>query len=212
MSLNKEADLIANTLDQPFNHELKERIKDIFKQEIALIINKLANRGIDEQLTLHFEPEVIAIDEYVDKVNKKGYKGKVIRTKYKVPTTIRIRKDAPYLQVGSIDGKITYPYRHPGESSAISLFSSTGESYSYYTANGYIYINNNSDFKFKGKYILIKDIFENPEEVLSMYEDIDGQDLELPISNDIKAMIRDKILNILSQIKIDNPDIKTEEQ
>ena len=212
MSLNKEADLIANNLDQPFNHELKERIKELYKQEVALIINKLANTGIDRQLVINYEAEIETVDVYIDSYNKKGYKGKAIKTKNKVPSTVRIRKDAPYLYVGSIDRRKAYPYRNPSESEVYASFSPTGESYSYDVVNNYIIINDIRTNVFKGKYILIQDIFENPEEVLSKYDDIDGHDIELPIPNDIKAMVRDRILNTLGQMPIDNENVKSEQQ
>ena len=41
---------------------------------------------------------------------------------------------------------------------------------------------------------MITAIFENPEEVLSYYKDIDGQDIELPLPND---MLEDIIYAIL---------------
>lgn len=210
MSLNKEASLIANTLNQPDNHELKERIKDLFKSEVALIINKLANNGISRDLVIGYDAELETVNTYIPNTNI--ISGSKTKTKFKVPSAVRIRSDAQYLEVSSLDRIISLPMRFPIEGNIMELYSDVGNPYSYYISNGYLIINSTSN-KFPSSHIHIEGIFESPEIVLSMYDDVDGQDIELPISLDIRAMIRTNILKTLASTGIiDDKNVKSKEQ
>lgn len=206
MTLNQEASSIANTLRQPFNHELKERAKDLIKQALALHIRRsVKEHGIDNTLLLSYSAEIVNIPKYEEPITelKQDYK---IRTKYRVPTPVRFKNDAPFTYVGTNDGTHSFPMRNPGEALNMHSYSSTGESYSYYIHNGFIVINSRPYHTFKGKYILVESIFENPEEVITMYKDDDGQNIQLPFPADILAIIRNDVIQSLGSIMPD--DIK----
>lgn len=204
MTLNEQAALIANTLNQPFNHELKERIKDLYKQQMALYIRRsLKEHGIDEGLTISYNAELIKVEKNAAPAPNK-YKDYILRTKHRVPSPIRYPGDSPFTYVGTIDGSISFPMRNQVEDIIMHSYSSTGGSSSYRKENGYIYINHKPNFTSKLQYIKVQGIFENPDEVLSMYEDVDGQDLQLPFPADIAAMIQGSVLQLIGSVPPDN--------
>lgn len=206
MTLNQEASNVANTLRQPFNHELKERAKDLIKSELALYIRRsVKDHGIDTMLLLSYVAPITKAPAYPNPI-KELKDRTVIRTKYRVPTPVRFENDAPFTYVGTSDGLVSFPMRNANEASIAYLSSSTGSVYSYRIENGYIIINDKPNNTFKSDYIKIESIFESPEEVLSMYDDIDGQDIQLPFPSDLLAIVRSKVLQSLGAIYPD--DIK----
>ena len=211
-TLNQIADSIANNLKQPFNHELKERVKDYVKQELATLIRRSTKEhGIDEQLILTYDSEIIKVNLYDEPVEEdvKGYK---LRSKYRIHKPVRIKNDSPFIYVGTIDGLHSFPIRNEREATIMHSFSFIGESYSYYISNGYIYINTRPHNRYKSKYIRIKAIFENPDEVLSMYDDIDGQDIELPIPIDMIPLFIDKVIQRIGVIRPRDISIEQEKE
>jgi hypothetical protein len=206
MTLNQTSTDIANYFNQSSNHEFKERVKDMVKQELAMWIRRsVAEHGIDDVLLISY---VAQVEEAKLHNHIPDSLVTVKRTKYRVPTPVRFNNDAPFTYVGSIDKLNAYPIRNASEAALMHLYSSTGVSYSYYLSNGYIIINDKPDNSFKSEYILIESIFENPEEVLSMYDDVDGQDIQLPIPLDIIALMRDKIIQRLGGIRADDINVE----
>ena len=200
MTLNEQAALIANTINQPFNHELKERIKDLYKQQMALYIRRsIKEHGVDSSLVIGYNAELIKVGRY----NKPIHNEKddfILRTKYRVPAPVRYPGDSPFIYVGTSDGLISYPMRNQVEGYIMHLYLSTGGSRSYRLENGYIYINEHPHFTPKLETIKVEGIFENPEEVLSMYNDADGQDLHLPFPADIAAIIQGNVLQLIGSV------------
>ncbi|KAF5080362.1 hypothetical protein DSECCO2_120040 [anaerobic digester metagenome] len=207
MTLNQIAASFANHLNQSSNHELLERIKDMVKEELAMWIRRsVKEHGIDDMLILSYYAEVGMFDAYGNPVEE-IYKDYVIRTKYRVPTPVRINNDSPFIYVGSINGQVSYPKRSAYEATLNHLFLPTGGLYSYSISNNYITINDVPHRRFKADTIRIDAIFESPEQVLSMYEDVDGQDLELPIPLDIIPLMRDTIIERLGIIVPDTTEV-----
>jgi hypothetical protein len=197
-TLNQIASELSSTLNQPFNHELKERIKDIVKSEMSLFIRQSITRhGIDETLILSYIAE-LEISRVNTNIIKEDVNPDVIKTKHKVPTPVRYDGDSPFIFVGSVDEVISFPYRNKREANYAYSFFPTGTTHSYYIENKYIFLNSLPFNSFKAKYIKIKAIFENPDLVLSMYDDNDGQDLVIPLPLDILSLIRGKVINLLS--------------
>lgn len=200
MTLNELAAFIANHLNQPFNHELKERIKDEAKAKIAVQLRRSSERhGIDDYFLVSYTAELVKvpINNAPIEVSSKEYK---VRTKYKVPTPIRLHNDSPFTFVGSDDGLISLPKRNAYEANIMHSYSSIGEYYSYTLNNGYIEINDIPENRFKGKYLRVQSAFESPEQVLGMYEDSDGQDIQLPFPIDIIGLIKEELLNQFGSI------------
>lgn len=143
---------------------------------------------------------------------------RLLGTKYKVPTPVRIQSDAPFAFVGDTVGN-GYMY----ESSITSLklrqsgrptCSPTGYPRAYIILNGHIIIaekvgTKDIDDRRPINEVMITGIFENPDEVLSFFKNEDGQDIELPLPNDMLESIIQEILKTEFGIYPQDLDIKT---
>ena len=184
-TLNQYAARIASLVNQPDNHELKERIKDMIKTGFANRIRQSVEKhGIDDILKLTYEAEVESVTGSTDE----------LITKNKVATPIRIMSDAPLMFVGTTNGQA---YRYENSRGAAKCRKSgrathipTGSNTSYFIENGYIHIIKPEDTSISK--IQITSIFENPDEVLATT--CDGQDIELPFPNDMLENIIYEIL------------------
>jgi len=184
-TLNQYAARIASLVNQPDNHELKERIKDMIKTGFANRIRQSVEKhGIDDILKLTYEAEVESV----------GSSTTELITKNKVATPIRIMSDAPFMFVGTTNGQA---YRYENSRGAAKCRKSgrvthtpTGSTTSYFIENGYIHIIKPEDANISK--IQITSIFENPDEVLATT--CDGQDIELPFPNDMLENIIYEIL------------------
>lgn len=184
-TLNQYAARIASLVNQPDNHELKERIKDMIKTGFANRIRQSVEKhGIDDILKLTYEAEVESVTGSTDE----------LITKNKVATPIRIMSDAPFMFVGTTNGQA---YRYENSRGAAKCRKSgrathtpTGSNTSYFIENGYIHIIKPEDTSISK--IQITSIFENPDEVLATT--CDGQDIELPFPNDMLENIIYEIL------------------
>lgn len=179
-TLNQYAARIASLVNQPDNHELKERIKDMIKTGFANRIRQSVEKhGIDDILKLTYEAEVKPVTDSTDE----------LVTKNKVATPIRIMSDAPFMFVGTNNG-IAYRYENSRgaakcRKSGRVTHTPTGSNISYFIENGYIHIIKPKDMTISK--IQITSIFENPDEVLATT--CDGQDIELPFPNDMLESI-----------------------
>ena len=192
-TLNQYAARIASLVNQPDNHELKERIKDMIKTGFANRIRQSVEKhGIDDILKLTYEAEL----EIEQKTENNITTTISAKTKNKVHTPIRVISDAPFMFVGSTDGK---PYRYENSRTAAKCRQSgrathtpTGSSISYFIDNGFIELSGDIGGLPKPSKIQITSIFENPDEVLAIT--CDGQDIELPFPNDMLENIIYEIL------------------
>ena len=205
-TLNQLAARIANMINQPDNQELKERAKDMIKTMFANRIRQSVDKhGIDDILKLTFIAPVEDLD-YKDVLPTEyriATKHSFRATKYKVPTPIRIQNDSPFTFVGTVTGE---PFMYVNGIGAYNILRSvrathspTGSERVYFILNGHICIadnpkSNKVDDRNIPNEVMITAIFENPEEVLTYFKDIDGQDVELPLPND---MLEDIIYTIL---------------
>ena len=209
MTLNQFAASIANALNQPFNHELKERVKDLFKERIAFYVHRTIERnGISDGLLLSYTAEVKKVSIYNKPIDVDKPELKKSRTVNKVPTPVRFGNDAIFTYVGTDDGLLSFPARNPYEAQITYSFFSTGEFFTYYYANGYIYINDKPNNIFKANYIKIESIFESSEEIIGMYDNTDGQDLELPFPLDIVSLARNDIMQLVGSIPVEDIAVK----
>lgn len=196
------AEKIANVLNKPFTHELKERIKDSFKQVMATRIRQsFETGGIDEILKLNYSLELEVFDKIATEINSMlnqttsikniNYKLKTID---KVLPSIRFRNEAPFTRVSGLDG-INIPFFNTTELrlNTNNIFKST---LSYNLDNGFIVVTStNKDEKVKLKYINIEGIFESPDKVLNYYNDIvSDEDVAIPFPNDMIQSIFQEIL------------------
>lgn len=205
-SLNQLADLVINKVNQPFNHELHQRVIDSLKASFATLIRRSTERhGIDNILTLSFVAELT--QDIIPNLDLPMHQLPVgvnaFITKNKIPRVIRFHNDAPFTAVTDIYGMI-YAYM---PSNSVVRFSShlmpTGNFRSYSLQNGYLIVNPINSLK-EGNHdtedrrvldrIILTSIWESPEEVISFYQDIDGLDCDVPFPED---MIQQAISEVL---------------
>lgn len=210
-TLNQYAARIASLVNQPDNHELKERIKDMIKTGFANRIRQSVEKhGIDDILKLTYEAKIQDVDKIAEH-----------ETINKIATPIRIISDAPFMSV-LLDGTTICRYensRFGARTRQVNLSSGrpthfpTGSSVSYFVENGKIHIiaplkytdNNNKPIE---HYLQITSIFENPDEILGEINNSDGQDIELPFPNDMLENIIYEILKTEFNMYPKDIDIK----
>lgn len=201
-TLNQLSSRVANMLNQPNNHELKERVKDMIKTVVANRIRQSVERhGIDDILKLSYIAPVEkqsykdVFDSQENILNKDLFYATINR----VPTPIRFQNDSPFVYVGTLDGK-GYTYCSSPSNSRFLLTSyPTGANTNYFLHNGKLIIkvrrDNVETYNKKDiSQILITSIWENPDEVISMFSEHDGQDIEIPLPMDV---IESSLLEIL---------------
>ena len=105
---------VAILLNQPFNHELSERVKDSFKFILATRIRQSVQQyGIDESLKLHYVLPLIEYNSITDNTTNvltvpitiKDNKYR-LRTTDRVLRSVRFLNEAPFTRVSSIEGHI----------------------------------------------------------------------------------------------------------
>ncbi len=178
VTYNQLGSKIAAILNQPFNHELAERIKDSFKATLATRIRQsIQTNGIDESLKLNYSlglekynPIQINTSNSLDKtINIKDLKYR-LRTKDRALRSVRFSNDAPFTKISTIDG-LVISYANLTE----SLYKHNNRfsmSLSYHLDNGYIVILGETSKLTKLKLINIESIFEDMDQVVSYYNDI----------------------------------------
>jgi len=230
-TLNQYASKIANMVGRPGDHEMKERIKDAFKAVFANRIRQSTERnGIDSILNLTYIAEVVEVlaNSMIPKPSTYTTTSKEFVTLNKIPVPIRIKSDSPFISVTDDTEHFNFINCSKVEHRLRTNLPSTGFQCSYTLVNNKLILNitqatecltfsNWWGYPAVGtsvipKYIKITGIFENPEEVLGMYDRTDGQDLELPLPND---MLEDIMLQILkvefgivpkeTEVKINTP-------
>ena len=193
-TLNQYASRIVGITGRTSDHAMRERVKDAFKSVLATRIRQsISKNGIDDSFIIPLELPII-VDEFL---HIRDFK--IFRTEFKVPTPVRFNNDSPFTFVGLIDGepfavksllevKLSHKYDRKGfskyytfEDNIIKLFIKLKYKN--------LELNNTNYTK-----VLLKTIFENPEEVITYYTSDDSSDVELPFPSD---MLESVILEVL---------------
>lgn len=218
-TLNSLAARIANMLGQPYNIELKERaksmVKDLFANRIRQSIQK---SGIDDQLKLTFAVPIenINIKDIIGYNRELETFNNVLGTRNKIPVPIRVSNDAPFMDVFDKYGnRYTYISDMTSHLFRAYLFP-TGAHSSYTLVNNHLIIIKSSNTievtdKRNIDDLLITGIWRDPEEVLTMYQDDDGQDIEIPFPADMFTNIIYEILRTEFNTQPKELDIKLNE-
>jgi len=211
ITYNQLGSKVAILLNQPFNHELSERIKDSFKFILATRIRQSVQQyGIDETLKLNYSLELekynpiqqITNDVLGTQININDIKYR-LRTVDRVLRSVRFLNEAPFTKISTVDG-IVISYINQTESiyTPNTRFSM---SLGYYLDNGYIIIINNNSKLTKLKLINIESIFEDMDQVISYYNNI------LSDENSVIPLPYDMINSICAEmLKTEFGIIKTE--
>jgi len=146
-TLNSIADEITGALDRPFDAMFKERVKELFKHQLSLLLRQEINkRGVNDLFATSFTTNIIDVTDS-NKVNLKYLSGiasdYVYRSESKVPIPIRYNTDDPFTYVGDKSGSVPYVYSKLGEIVYAGLLNINKEKQSRYTyQNQYLYLYN----------------------------------------------------------------------
>lgn len=213
ITYNQLGNKIAILLNQPFNHELNERIKDSFKFILATRIRQSVQQyGIDESLKLNYSIELEKYNLLSDITNNVlGTPSNIFDSKYrlkskeKVLRSIRFLNEAPFTKVSTIDGHIL-SYVNQTE-----ILYSTNNAFSmplgYYIENNYLIVTNINNNKLpKLKLLTIESIFEDMDSVSSYFNNILNEgDATIPIPMDMINSICSEMLKTEYGILKTNP-------
>jgi hypothetical protein len=140
LTLNQIASKGANLLNDPFNHELKERIKDSFKEIMATRLrHSVARHGLDDMLLVSYPESIVIVNQNNVVVKTPNVPNTRFRTRNPVHKPIRFDNDAPFTYVGTTNKMAPYPIRNPSESSIMHSISPIGKLASYYIENSYLF-------------------------------------------------------------------------
>ena len=183
MTLNQIADKFSNMVNQAGNHELRERIKDSVKQAMATFIrHSIETHGIDDILKLSYAVNLIEVPrinfEYKFDGQVVNSNEKILRSENRIPYPVRFRNEAPFTYVGLPDFSLSFAKREysEGKIPLKSMPSRPDRRYSYSLKNSYLYITGIDCETFKARIIAVESIWENPEEILVMYNNDMGQE------------------------------------
>jgi len=192
-SLNQFADNILLDVKQPFNYVLRESIKDDIKQLRAEFLRQdySSNAGMNDiSYRQRFSLKLIDVES-----NECGAPIELClrRTDVKVPFPVRRKTTEPFFYIGSRAGD-TFTYINIVDLPYIHLQSFSENINPYFIFNNYVYILKKDRLKF----LTFEDIFENPDEVLTVCVDSDkcftDDDEDFPLTLDMFSRIKRTIL------------------
>lgn len=187
--MNQLAAKIANLINKPFDHEIRERVKDSYKFALARELHRRIEKyGLKDQYIHSFEAPLTQVDGARSCSSQVGCI--ILRTVNKIPGVIDYISDSPFVSVESLTG-YAYPYRKLAEIRGAKYTKFVGKSLGYFLENGYIYILNAT----RMDQIKVSAVFADIEEVLqycdsSCYSD----DMQYPIPADLLTDITTEIL------------------
>lgn len=192
-TLNQYAARVANLLNQPFNNELKERVKDAFRGLRANRIRQSVDKyGIDDILKQSYVVETMKVDSNLDSCAR-VIGCNILRSVNKIAKPVRFNSDEPFTFVGTTDG-ITFVYSDIGTVRKMKALPMIGMAVFYIYENDYIYLYGNV----KLKEFRVQTIFANIEEVISYCDSNNGcytDDMEFPLPLDMEQSIITELLS-----------------
>jgi len=210
-TFNIIADEIAGALNRPFDDMFKERIKSIFRHELARMLRQTIDRsGIDRSLVQRYTDNLIEIDS-ADAMYETGCT--IMRSESKIFRPVRFKAIEPFTFIGNDD--IPFVYRTSVEGKRFTLFLSLGGKATYYDyRNEYIYVYNGRRFK----YFTLEAIYEDPTDILPLETAISSattasnckDDMVIPVAGDLIQLVKDKLLSGELSIIDDKDKIKSE--
>lgn len=209
-SLNQIANRVANLLKQPFNHELKERIKDSFKSIYAeRLRQRIDKQSVKDTYKTFFDAKLIKVDKADTCAATLGCT--ILRTENKIPSLVDYRGDTPFIFVGTMDGATFVPSNRAMLRSIKSL-EFIGNAVYYFYENGYIYIWNNTLLK----WLRIGGVFPNLEAAITICDDSTrcyDDDMEFPAPEDmINSIIYEMLKMEFGIINVEPIEIKLDEE
>lgn len=200
-SLNEIARAFIDSINQPFNFMLLQRVKFHVKHLRAKFIRQDFERNpISRNIVMTYVDNLIKVDELDNCIIDIGCT--ILRTKNKVPKPVQLKGEL-FQYVGSVNyaagawGEIT-----PNELETIRYNIWTSKKTRFHYTNDYIYVHTE---KKRLKYIRIDSIFEDPAKAVTICNDSVNcitDDDEFPISLHMLDMIYKEMRTIAILAKI----------
>jgi hypothetical protein len=147
------ADEVSDALNRPFDDMFKERIKSLFRHQLATMIRQQLNKtGVDDQFKTKYSVVCKPIFASDSPFVTGTLTGKWFRTINTVSKPIRYTTDDPFIYVGSVSGYQPYIYTKLAEIPYVSYMYGTQQTYQvvspativypnrYVYSNDYIYV------------------------------------------------------------------------
>lgn len=206
-SLNELATAFIDSVEQPFNIPLRERVKFHIKHLRAKFIRQDFERnGISRNIVQSYVDKLIPVDALDTCVIQLGCT--VLRTENKVPSPVQTKGNL-FQRVGSVNYQgMAWGEIYPDELPYIGYNLFTAKSTRYHYTNNYIYVYTEG----KQKYIRIDGAFEDPQAALDRCVDSANcvsDDDEFPISLHMVDLIYKEMRNFLNKI-LDDQEVATD--
>ena len=199
-SLNQLAAKIANAIKQPYNHELKERVKDSYRSKTAERLRQSFDKyGIDDEVKIAFKATLIPIEKSTN-CNLHADCGLFV-TENPIPDMVRYKGDVPFTFVGDKDGTV-YTYVKYWERKFRKYYPVVANSPIYMLHNKHIITNNNKDS------IILENIFLGIGAIINCTDSC-ADDSEFPIPLDMEESITYELIQFYGNTRSDDSTIKT---
>jgi hypothetical protein len=200
-TVNNIIDQISLKVGHPFDHSMKELIREDVLQTSATILRQDARRYFSDDFTkIPYFAEVELVDSLDNCLITSGCKT-LKRTSSQIPMSVRVHIDVPFDFVGTMDNSPYMYVRSGGEIKVAKSIPIRSKARMYFIENLYIYLYNYTH----EKYIKVIGVFENIEEVINICKvDCYDSDVTLPIPNDILG----RVVGIVANMILNNPKYK----
>ncbi len=206
-SLKLIADEISDALARPFDDMFKERIKSIFRHELATVIRQQINKyGISNQFKSNFQSTCIESSPIITSLYSSDGVDNWYRTLNKIPQPVRYESDDPFTFVGSIINNIPFIYTNLSENNYTSYLPMNQKEYQlpvgqtklkkparYFYRDGYIYIYAEG-IDIDDSFVLnIEGVFVGSPNSITDTTSI-TDDMEFPMPEDLIQTVKERLL------------------
>lgn len=192
LSLNQIADAVAHTLGEPYNHFLKEKIKDkAISLRSLLLRQEYTKNNISQQLIQTLGCIRLQCVDIVDCCEVKANIN-VLRTEQVIPMPLRVKNDLFYF-VGTVKKEQPFLYCNHEDLEYVLTNRFNGKYPRYSYRNGHIYVFNPPERSLE--FITVESIFDDPR-VVGNFCDCDNSlcytdDTPIYFPNDLRMTVDD---------------------
>lgn len=206
-SLKLIADEISDALARPFDDMFKERIKSIFRHELATVIRQQINKyGLSNQFKSNFQVTCIESSPIVTSLYSIDTTDNWYRSENKIPTPIRYESDDPFTFVGNILDNIPFIYTNLTENLYVSYLPMNQKEYQmavdqtevkkpsrYFYRDGYIYAYSEEVDTSEPFILNIEGVFLGDVNSINDKSSI-TDDMDFPMPEDLIQTVKERLL------------------
>ena len=206
-SLKLIADEISDALARPFDDMFKERIKSIFRHELATVIRQQINKyGLSNQFKSNFQVTCIESSHIVTSLYSIDTTDNWYRSENKIPTPIRYESDDPFTFVGNILDNIPFIYTNLTENLYVSYLPMNQKEYQmavdqtevkkpsrYFYRDGYIYAYSEEVDTSEPFILNIEGVFLGDPNSINDKSSI-TDDMDFPMPEDLIQTVKERLL------------------